>query len=89
MEFICFPFLIVHLVKSNDIYICRNAIQQEIEQVKLDIRRIDRPEDYEEEGPKKKKAKMSYVGMERQRFLSSGKAVVAKRKKGNESDVSK
>ncbi|RHZ89882.1 hypothetical protein Glove_9g107 [Diversispora epigaea] len=64
-----------------------DTMQQEIEQLKQDIKRMDRPKDHEDDGPKKKKAKISYVDTERQRFLSSGKAAAARRKKGNEADT--
>ncbi|RIA84533.1 cyclophilin-like domain-containing protein [Glomus cerebriforme] len=64
------------------------AVRQEIEQVKQDIRKLNRSrEPGEEDERAKKKAKKSFVQLERQKYLSSGKAVSGKRKRGSETDT--
>lgn len=65
----------------------RETIRQEIEQVKQDIKKLNRSRDEEEDERAKKKAKKSFVQLERQKYLSSGKAASGKRKKGSEADV--
>lgn len=68
---------------------CRDAIRKEIEQVKQDIKKLNRSRDSDnDDEPKKKKQKTSFVEVERQKYLSSGKAIVAKRQKKSEEDVS-
>ncbi|CAG8591717.1 1209_t:CDS:10, partial [Diversispora eburnea] len=74
-------------MKENLRQLQEDIMKQEIEQLKQDIKRMDRPKDHDDDVPKKKKAKISYVDTERLRFLSSGKAAAAKRKKGNEADT--
>ncbi|CAG8436127.1 13451_t:CDS:2, partial [Rhizophagus irregularis] len=63
------------------------TIRQEIEQVKQDIKKLNRSRDEEEDERAKKKAKKSFVQLERQKYLSSGKAASGKRKKGSEADT--
>jgi hypothetical protein len=64
-------------------------VRQEIEQVKQDIKKLNRSRESEEENERaKKKAKKSFIQLERQKYLSSGKAVTGKRKRGSEADVS-
>ncbi|CAG8440872.1 12554_t:CDS:2, partial [Acaulospora colombiana] len=65
-----------------------DAIRKEIEQVKQDIKKLDHSKDSEvEDGPAKKKVKESFVETQRKKYLSSGRALAAKRKKGNEAET--
>ncbi|CAG8460498.1 15346_t:CDS:2, partial [Dentiscutata heterogama] len=68
----------------------KDAIRKEIEQVKQDIKKLnERSRDSDDDEPKKKKQKTSFVEVERQKYLSSGKAVAAKRKKKSEDEILK
>ncbi|CAG8510451.1 3534_t:CDS:2, partial [Racocetra fulgida] len=64
----------------------KDAIRKEIEQVKQDIKKLNRSRDSDDDEPKKKKQKTSFVETERQKYLSSGKAIVAKRQKKSEEE---
>ncbi|CAG8676390.1 12606_t:CDS:2, partial [Acaulospora morrowiae] len=65
-----------------------DIIRKEIEQVKKDIKKLDRSKNSDDEGePAKKKIKVSYVEDQRKKYLSSGKALTARRKKGNEAET--
>ncbi|CAG8502428.1 1502_t:CDS:2 [Funneliformis mosseae] len=72
---------------SKEVSVKEEALRQEIEQVKQDIRKLNRPRESEENERAKKKARKSFIQLERQRYLTSGKAVAAKRKKGKEVDT--
>ncbi|KAF0531184.1 cyclophilin-like protein [Gigaspora margarita] len=67
----------------------KDAIRKEIEQVKQDIKKLDRSRDSDDDEPKKKKQKTSFVEVERQKYLSSGKAASAKRQKKSEDETLK
>ncbi|KAG9301675.1 hypothetical protein G9A89_016746 [Geosiphon pyriformis] len=66
------------------------AIRQEIKQVTRDILKMNKAKDTDdEEGPAKKKTKvaLNFIENERKKYLTSGRAVAARRKKGSEQDT--
>ncbi|CAG8442080.1 8044_t:CDS:10 [Ambispora leptoticha] len=73
-----------HLSKSE-------IIRQEIQQVTQDIKKLNKSKDTnisQEDRPKKKsKLESNFLETERTRYLKSGKAAIARRKKGSEEDT--
>ncbi|CAG8798541.1 14723_t:CDS:2, partial [Cetraspora pellucida] len=67
----------------------KDAIRKEIDQVKQDIKKLNRSRDSDDDEPKKKKQKTSFMEVEKQKYLSSGKAVAAKRHKKSEEETLK
>nr|CAG8469685.1 5942_t:CDS:10 [Entrophospora candida] len=63
----------------------KDAVRQEIEQVKDDIRKIDQQKKLENaKESKKKDKKRSYIELQREQYLVSGKAHATKKKKENQ-----
>ncbi|CAG8648117.1 12018_t:CDS:2, partial [Cetraspora pellucida] len=67
----------------------KDAIRKEIDQVKQDIKKLNRSRDSDDDEPKKKKQKTSFMEVEKQKYLSSGKAIAAKRQKKSEEETLK
>jgi len=76
------------LIKKLNVFY-RDAIQQEIEQVKKDIRKIGQQKELENNKKSKgKDKKRSYIELQREQYLVSGKAHATKKRKENQDSVS-